>query len=149
LAVDATIFVPSSAADGKTKHETTVHTTQGELNFADPLTTHTFKGEPTPGQLAEAAAASAFETFTSDTPLTASSTTDTIFAPKISSTDVYSTASSPTGQYENAASSSTQDTTKYEYESTIQSKVFGGQDTSSSSTKKHPKEDPFNTEKTR
>jgi hypothetical protein len=147
LAVAATIFVPSLAADGKTKHETTVHTTQGELNFADPLTTHTFKGEPTPGQLAEAAAASAFGTFTSDTPLTASSTTDTIFAPKISSTDVYSTASSPTGQYENAASSSTQDTTQYE--STIQSKVFGGQDTSSSSTKKHPKEDLFNTDKTR
>jgi hypothetical protein len=147
-AADSTTFVASSSKDHNAIHETTVHTvhtTQGELNIADPFTTHISHGEPTPAELAGAAAASAFETFAPNTPLTTSSTTDTLFAPKISSAEVYSTASSPTGQFENFVSSA-QDTTKYE--STNQSKIFGGQDTLASS-KKHPQEDPYKSNKTR
>lgn len=34
-----TTFVPSSIEDGKGKHETTVHATQGELNIVDPFNT--------------------------------------------------------------------------------------------------------------
>ncbi len=83
-AVATTTVVPTAAGDSKTIHETTVRTTQGELASSDPLKTATVQGEPTPGQLAEAAAASAFETYAPDTPLTTSTTTDAIFAPKIS-----------------------------------------------------------------
>jgi len=129
--VGATTFVSTPHGDDKTIHETTVHTTQGELSFADPSRTHTLRPESTPGQFAEAAAASP-------------STTDTVFAPKISSNEVHSSASSPTAQFENVASLNP-DTTKYE--TTTKSKVFGGQDTTAS-TKKHPQEDPFKTHKT-
>ncbi|CAF0812536.1 unnamed protein product [Adineta steineri] len=138
----------SAPLDGKTAHETLVHATQGELNIADPFTTHTLHGEATPGQLAEAAAASAFETFAPDTPMTSAPTSDTVFAPKISSTDVYSSASSPTGQFENAVSSST---SHHDYETSTQSHIYGGQDTSAS-TKTHQNISGYNvqtTDKTR
>ncbi|CAF3502685.1 unnamed protein product [Rotaria sp. Silwood1] len=144
LGAAATTFVPRSTEGGQTVHETTVHTKQGELNIADPLRTHVLQPEVTPAQLAEAAAASAFEPFAPNTPLTSSSTTDTVFAPKISSTELYSNASSPTAQFTSSIPPVTPDTTIYE--TTNQSKVFGGQDTSAS-TKKHPKEDPFDTKK--
>lgn len=142
LGAAATTFVPTAQVDGQTTHETTVHTTQGELNIADPFKTHVLQPEVTPAQLAEAAAASAFEPFAPDTPLTTPSPpVDTVFAPKISSTELYSAASSPTAHYENVTpSSTTTDTTQYE--TATKSTVFGGQDTSAS-TKKHPKYDPF------
>jgi len=66
-------FIPTSTEKGTTDHETTVYTTQGELNIADPFKTHTLQPEATTAQLAEAAAASAFETFAPDTPSTSSS----------------------------------------------------------------------------
>ena len=69
------------------------------MNFADPLKTHILQPE--------AAAASAFETFPPNTPLTASTPIDTVFAPKIASTDLYSTATSPTSQFENVSTSTT------------------------------------------
>lgn len=138
-------FVSTPHGDGIRMHETTVHTAQGELNFGNPFTTHTLQPEATPGQLAEAAAASAFETFAPDTPLETPIATDTVFAPKISSTDLYSTASSPTGQFENATGASTIDSIKYE--TSTKSQVFGGQDTSAGS-KKHPQADAFASKKT-
>jgi hypothetical protein len=141
----AETFVPPSTVDESKINETTVHSiTHGHVNIADPFTTHTLQSEATPARLAEAAAASAFETFAPDTPLTTPTITDTVFSPKISSTDTYSEASSPTGQYEHSSASPTHDTTIYE--TTSQSKVFGGQDTSASS-KKHPNENAFETEK--
>ncbi|CAF3037651.1 unnamed protein product [Rotaria sp. Silwood2] len=132
-----TTFVPTSTKGGPTVHETIVHTKQGELNIADSLRTHVLQSETTTAQLAEAAATSAFEP---NTPLT----TDTVFAPKISSTDLYSSASSPTAQFQSSIPSITPDTTVYE--TTNKSKIFGGQDTSAS-TKTHPTEDPFDTKK--
>ncbi|CAF0818358.1 unnamed protein product [Adineta ricciae] len=141
LGATATTFVPAAKVDGQTIHETTVHTTQGELNIADPFKTHVLQPEATPAQLAEAAAVSAFEPFAPDTPLTTTSPADTVFAPKISSTELYSATSSPTAHYEKATpSSSTTDTTKYE--AATKSTVFGGLDTLAS-TKKHPQYDPF------
>jgi hypothetical protein len=97
-------FVPTQTADGNTIHEIKVHTTQGELSFADPINTHILQPE--------AAAASAFDTYPPNTPMAASSHADTVFGPKISSTDLYSAALSPTSQYENApenAPTSTED----------------------------------------
>jgi hypothetical protein len=140
LAAATTTFVPTSSDDAKTIHETTVYTTQGQLNFADPSKTHILKPEATPAQLAEAAAASAFEPFSP-----ATSPTDTVFAPKISSTDIYSSASSPTGQYENATPSTIHGST--DYESTYQSEVFGGTDTSASD-KQHPTENLYKAKQT-
>lgn len=142
LGTIAKTTVPPASVDGKLIHDTTVYTTQGELNLADPFTSHVLQGEPTPGQLAEAAAASAFETFAPDTPLATPSATDTVFAPKISSTDVYSTTTSPTGQFENGTASTTHDTTQYE--TSNKSKIFGGQDTSASS-KTHSNKSTYKT----
>ncbi|CAF1176705.1 unnamed protein product [Rotaria sordida] len=144
LGAATTTFVPTSTEGGKTIHETTVHKKQGELNIADPLRTHILQPESTSAELAEAAAASAFEPFAPNTPLTTPSTTDTVFAPKISSTDVHSSTSSPTAQFESSIPPINPDQTVYE--TTKKSKVFGGQDTSASS-KTHPKEDPFATKK--
>lgn len=145
LGAATTTFIPTQHGDGKTIHETTVHTTQGELNIADPFKTHTLQPEATTEKLAEAAAASAFETFAPNTPLTSPPATDTVFAPKISATEVYSAASSPTAQFENVTPSLTTDATTYE--TTMKSKVFGGHDTIAS-TKKHSKDDPFATKQT-
>jgi hypothetical protein len=97
LAAISTKFVPTPLADGQTVHETTVYKTQGQLNFADPLKTHTLQHEHTPGQSAEAAAASAFELFPPDTHFI----TDSMFAQKISSTDLYSSTSSENSEFQN------------------------------------------------
>jgi hypothetical protein len=129
-----------------TGHQTTVHTTQGQVNFADPFKTQALQPEMSPGKLAETAAASAFEPFASNTPLASSaSTPDTMFAPKISSTDVYSSTSSPTSHFQNTVPPMSPETKTYE--KSQQSTVFGGQDTSASS-KKHPKENPFENKST-
>lgn len=94
----------------------------------------------TASQLAEAAAASAFEPFAPDTPLNTSSTSDPIFAPKISSTDLYSTSTSPTAHFESVIPNATQENVSFE--TLQQGKVFGGQDTSTSD-RKQPKMDSF------
>jgi len=131
--VKATTFVPKSTEGGPAAHETTVYTTQGELNIADPFKTHTLQHESTPVELAEAAAVSAFDTFAPDDPLT-SSTNETVFSPKISSAEVYSTTSSPTSEFDSGVpTSSHHDTSKYE--TSHKSKIFGGQDTSADSKK--------------
>jgi hypothetical protein len=57
-------------------------------------------------QIAEAAAASAFEPFTQDTTIMTMNIVDATFAPKISSVDVYSSASSPTADFDSALSQS-------------------------------------------
>ena len=80
---------------------TTVHTGQEQSSTTSSSSTSASQTEPTPGQLAEAAAASAFEPFEPGTPLSSRTDTDTVFAPKISSTDLHSSASSPTLQYQN------------------------------------------------
>jgi len=140
----STTFVPKSTENGNKVHETTVYTTQGELNIADPLKTHTLHHDPTPVELAEAAAASAFETSAAppSTP-----TAEAVFAPKISSTEVHSVASSPTGDFDSAAPASSQHE-KVKYETSTKSQVFGGQDTSADS-KKHPNENPYGSNKPR
>jgi hypothetical protein len=140
LGAATTIAIPKPSADDKSMHQTTVHTTQGELNFVDPFKTQILQPEATPAKLAEAAAASAFELFPPHTPLTTPPPTDTVFAPKISSTDLYSEALSPTGQYQNMTPAAVTDTTKYERET--DSQVFGGHDTSAGS-KKHPQGDVY------
>ncbi|UJR14771.1 hypothetical protein I4U23_001759 [Adineta vaga] len=145
LGASKTTFVSTLHGNGQNAHETTVHTFQGELNFADPFLTHTLQPEITSARLAEAEAASAFETFAPDTPLVTSTAHDTVFAPKISSTDLYSTALSPTGQFENATAPSSTDPTKYE--TSMKSEIFGGQDTLAAS-KKHPQNSPYATKKT-
>ncbi|CAF0921471.1 unnamed protein product [Adineta steineri] len=137
--VNSTQFVPKTDKNGGKPHETTVYTTQGELNIADPSTTHKLQPEVTPAQLAEAAAASAFET---DAPAKSAPTPEAVFAPKISSSEVYSSPSSPTANFEGAKPSSTQ-SESVKYEASNRPRVFGGQDTSAA-TKKHPKGNPFN-----
>ena len=143
--MQSTEFVPKSTEGGQGSHQTTVHSTQGNVNIADPFKTHVLQPEATPGQLAEAAAASAFETFAPDTPLEPTTANESVFAPKISSTDIYSTTTSPTAHFDSTASPSAppqqQEPIKYEINS--KGKVYGGQDTSADS-KKHPKENPFN-----
>ncbi len=143
--VNATTFVPSTKGDGGKAHETTVYTTtKGRVNIADPFTTHTLQPEASPAQLAEAAAASAFEVFAPNTPSKPTSTaaTEPVFSPKISSTDTYSTTTSPTKDFDSAVpSSSHQESIKYE--ASNKPRVFGGQDTSAD-TKNHPKRNPFN-----
>ncbi len=119
-----TTFVPTSTGDGKTVHEPTVHITQGQLNLADPLKTHILQPEQTSGQIAEAAAASAFEFFPPDTPLTSPSTTYTIFTPNISSTDLYSSASAPSAQFKYGLSSN-QDTKSTKTDSSSTNKTTG------------------------
>lgn len=119
-----------------TDHQTTVHTTQGQPNLPDPFKVQHLQPEVTPGQLAEAAAASAFEPFAPDTPLNTSSNNDPIFAPKISSTDLYSTSTSPTAHFESVIPNATQENVSFE--TLQQGKVFGGQDTSTTD-RKHPK----------
>lgn len=140
----STTFVPKSGENVLQNHETTVYSTHGELNIADPFKTHTLQPEVTLAKLAEAAAASAFETFAPDTPSTPAPGTEAVFAPKISSSDVYSNTSSPTAHFEATVSSSSSSSSKgpLKYEIAAKGKVFGGQDTSAD-TKKHPKEDPF------
>jgi hypothetical protein len=139
--ISATTFVPSSKADDTKVHEPTIYTThKGAVNFADPIGTHVLKPETSPAQLAEAAAASAFEPFAPDTSSKPTSSTEAVFAPKISSTDTYSSTSSPTSNFDTAVPSQ-QETIKYE--ASHKPKVFGGQDTSADS-KNHPKRNPFN-----
>lgn len=129
--------------DKQAAHETTVYSTKGKLNIADPFKTHPLQPEPSPAQLAEAAAASAFQPFAPDTPLDSAPANEPVFAPKISSKDIHSTATSPTAHFEATVSASTtQEPVKYEMAS--KPKVFGGQDTSADA-RKHPKENPFNT----
>ena len=132
--VQATTFTASTNDQNPAVRETTVYTTQGKLNIADPFTTHTLKADATSQQLAEAEAASAFNTATSPTTPAA----ETVFAPKISSTEKYSTAADFNSPVSESAS---HDTVKYE--TAAKGKVFGGQDTTAD-TKKHPKENPFN-----
>jgi hypothetical protein len=137
----STKFVPKSTAGGATAHETTVYTAKGKLNIADPFKTHKLQAEPTSAQLAEAAAASAFETFAPDTPPKSASTTEVVFAPKISSKNIYSETSSPTAHFDTAVPTSSQPE-PIKYETARRPIVFGGQDTSSD-TKKTPKANPF------
>lgn len=133
---------PKIDDDKQAAHETTVYSTKGALNIADPFKTHPLQPEPTPGQLAEAAAASAFQPFAPDTPLDSAPINEPVFAPKISSTDIHSTTSSPTAHFEATVSTPTaQEPVKYEMAN--KPKVFGGQDTSADA-RKHPKENPFN-----
>ena len=111
--------------------------------FNDPM------GKPavTPAQLAEAAAASAFEPFPPNTPLSSTPASDATFAPKISSVDTYSNASSPTAHFDTVVKGQTHTAAvqdALQYETSARGKVYGGQDTSAES-KKHPKENPFNT----
>ena len=138
----STKFVPSSTPNGQNGHETTVHATKGKVSIADPFTTHKLQPEVSTAQSAEAAAASAFEPFAPDTPLAASPTADATFAPKISSNGTYSSTTSPTAHFGSAASVSHGE--PKHYEAARRSQVFGGQDTTAA-TKKHPKENPFNT----
>jgi len=136
LATASITFVPKPHGDGTIAHETIVHATKGQLNVADPLTTHILHAEPTPGELAQAAATSAFDTFAPDSPLTS----DSVFSPK-----VYTTDHSPTSQFDTVASSSIHDTRKYERSN--QSKVFGGQDTLAK-TKTHQNKSLYKTNNT-
>jgi hypothetical protein len=135
-------FVSKSTEGAKAAHEATVYSTKGGLNIADPFKTRTLKPDASPGKSAEAAAASAFEPFAPSTSKASSPTAEGTFAPKISSTDVYSTTSSPTAHFDTATSKSSQQET-VKYEKAQKSKVFGGQDTSADS-KKRPKGNPFN-----
>ena len=145
--VNATTFVPSSKEEGGKAHETTVYTTtKGRVNIADPFKTHTLQPEASPAQLAEAAAASAFEPFAPDTTSTSKSpAAEAVFAPKISSTDTYSTTTSPTKDFDTTVSSSSSPSHQesIKYEASNKPRVFGGQDTSAD-TKNHPKRNPFN-----
>jgi len=134
--VSATTFVPKATEEGQAPHETTVYSAQGGINIADPFKTHTLQPEATPAKLAEAAAASAFQPFTPDTS-SAPVTGEAVFAPKISSSDVYSSTSSPTAHFDSVVPSQPQQDTK-KYEATNKPKVFGGQDTTAE-TKKKPK----------
>ena len=136
--VQSTEFVPKATEGGPASHETTVYTTKGKLNIADPFKTHKLEAEPTPGQLAEAAAASAFET---EEPPQSASTKEAAFAPKISSKGVYSSASSPTSNFDTAAPKPSQQES-IKYEAARRPIVFGGQNTSGE-TKKQPKSNPF------
>jgi len=111
--------------------------------FVDPMD----KPAVTPAQLAEAAAASAFEPFPPNTPLASSPATDARFAPKIASVDTYSNTSSPTAHFDTVVKGETNSAAAQDalhYETSKRGKVYGGQDTSADS-KKHPKENPFNT----
>lgn len=146
--VKATTFVPKSNESVQGDHKTTVYTTQGELNFADPFKTQSLKAETaatTPAELAGAAAASAFEAFPPDTTEKASPKAEPVFSPKISSKNIYSKTTSPTANFETSAppSSSSTQQEPVKYEIAAKGKVFGGQDTTAE-TKKRPKENPFN-----
>ena len=105
LSAARTTYVPTSSEDKIPIHQTTVHTEQGQSS------TTASQPQPTPGELAEAAAASAFEPFEPGTPLTTPGTSDTVFAPKIASTDIHSSTSSPTAHYQNILSSDPTTTT--------------------------------------
>jgi hypothetical protein len=139
--VQSTTFVPKATEGGPASHETTVYTAKGKLNIADPFKTHKLEAEPTSGQLAEAAAASAFETFAPDEPSKSASAKEPVFAPKISSKNVYSATSSPTAHFDTAVPKPSQQES-VKYETARRPIVFGGQDTSSE-TKKQPKNNPF------
>jgi len=136
--MQSTKFVSEATEGELDAHETKVYTAQGKLNTAGSFKT---LAEATPVELAEAAAASAFEPFAPDTSSKSASTTEAVFAPKISSKDVYSTTLSPTSNFDTAVpTSSQQDPVKYE--TARKQKVFGGQDTSADS-KKRSKDNPF------
>ena len=124
-------------------HERTVYSTGGTVNIADPFKTHPLQPQTTPGQLAEAAAASAFEPFAPDTPSASTPIAEPVFAPKISSKDVHSPISSPTAHFEVTVPTSSSSQEPVKYEMSNKPKVFGGQDTSADA-RKHPKENPFN-----
>ncbi|CAF3601037.1 unnamed protein product [Rotaria sordida] len=87
----STTFISPFMKDGKNIYETKMYTIQDEL---DPFKTCTSQSDITPVQLAEAAVVSAFEQSTpNNIPLTSSSsttTTETVFVPKIFSTNIYS-----------------------------------------------------------
>ena len=137
-------FIPKTSNDVQHIPDKTVYTTQGELNIADPFQTHQLQSDITSAKLAEAEAASAFETFEPGTPLSSKSASivESNFTPKISSAEVYSTISSPTAQFESTGPSAPHESSKYE--TAAKGKVFGGQDTSADSMK-HSNEDPFKT----
>lgn len=109
------------------------------MNIVDPFKTHTLQPESTPAQ---SAAASAFEPFAPDTPAASKVKTEPAFAPKISSTDTYSTTTSPAADFDTASHPTSQQE-PVRYEIAAKGKVYGGQDTSAES-KKHPRENPFN-----
>jgi len=119
--VAATTFTPTPTENDQKVHEATVYTTQGEVNVANPFKTRPLQPEVTPGQLAEAAAASAFEPFAPDTPLASTPAAEAVFAPKISSSDVYSTASSPTAHFDTVVPPTNQEAVKYETAKKIES----------------------------
>jgi hypothetical protein len=117
-------------------HEPTVHSARGHVKAGGSMKIEAAPPVVTPAQSAEAAAASAFEPLSPNTPMP-----DVIFAPKISSVDTYSSASSPTAHFDSPVPGTPQETKMYE--TSARGKVFGGQDTSASS-KKRPNENPFN-----
>ncbi|CAF3733801.1 unnamed protein product [Rotaria socialis] len=113
----------------KNLSETEVYTTPSELNTTNPLKkTHSSQSKLISVKLAEAAATSAFKQYAPSTPLTLS-TTETVFAPKISSTETYSKSSSLSTDFDSSISLSSA-TKKIKYETKNQSEVSGGQDTS-------------------
>ncbi|CAF0922246.1 unnamed protein product [Adineta ricciae] len=144
VADKGTTFVPKNKNDVPHIQDKTVYATQGEVNITDSFQIHQLQSDITSAKLAEAEAASAFETFEPGTPLssTSPSVVESNFTPKISSAEVYSTISSPTAQFESTGSPAPHESSKYE--TATKGKVFGGQDTSADSMK-HPKEDPFKT----
>ncbi|CAF0879799.1 unnamed protein product [Adineta ricciae] len=142
VANKGTTFVPKTNNDVQHIQDKTVYTTQGEVNITDPFQTHKLQSDITSAKLAEAEAASAFETFEPGTPLSSASVVESNFMPKVSSAEVYSTISSPTAQFQSNGPPTPHESVKYE--TAVKGKVFGGQDTSADSMK-HPKEDPFTT----
>jgi hypothetical protein len=112
LASVKTPFVPTVT---DSDHTTTVHKIRGKVSVADPIQMKEFKGDA------------------STVPR------DTVFTPKISTTEIYSDATSPTAHFESAVPPIVDRNSHAapSYETNFQSKVFGGQDTLAS-TKKHP-----------
>lgn len=99
--------------EGKNLQQTKVFMAQGQLNIPGPIKKPNKNSSVTAAQLAESAAVSAFEKFKPNTPLT----TDTNFAPKISSTDIYSKHSAVATDFDSNVSSGLP-TNKLKYETT-------------------------------
>ncbi|CAM4801010.1 unnamed protein product [Rotaria magnacalcarata] len=128
----------------KNLSETEVFTAPGEWSTANPLkNTHSSQSKITSLKLAEAAATSALKQYAPSTPLTLA-TTETVFTPKISSTETYSKSYSLSAEFDSSISLSSA-AKKIKYETKNQSEVFGGQDTSAE-IKIRPTENAFDTQ---
>lgn len=108
LGAAATTVLPKSSADDRILHSTTAGTNKGPAAPIDNV-----KAEPTPIELAEAAAASAFEISPTSEPLSAAST-EAVFAPKVSSTEVHSMTTSPTDRFDTVPSMTTSSTDRFD-----------------------------------